>query len=72
MTNSDTVTMPMDHTVRLTVTEDDAFKHPTLYQEAIGALLYALLGTRPDITFAVQMLIMGIWDNLGKEDSITR
>ena len=56
MTNSDMVTMPMDHTVQLTVTEDDAFKHPTLYWEAIGALLYASLGTRPDIIFAVQML----------------
>ena len=56
MTNSDMVTMPMDHTIRLTVTEDDAFEHPTLYWEAIGALLYASLGTRPNITFAVQML----------------
>ena len=56
MTNSDMVTTPMDHTIRLTVTEDDAFEHPTLYWEAIGALLYASLGTRPNITFAVQML----------------
>ena len=57
MANSDTVATPMDNTVKLTAaTDDNLFEHPTLYQEAIGALLYASMGTRPDITFVVQTL----------------
>ena len=50
MANSDTVTVPMDNMVKLTMaTDTNLFEHPTLYWEVIGALLYASMGTRPDI-----------------------
>ena len=57
MANSDTVMTPIDHATWLTpMTDNNVFEHPTLYQEAIGALLYTSLGTTPDITFVVQAL----------------
>ena len=57
MANLDTIAMPMDNNSKLVnATEEDLFEHPTLYWEAIGALLYASMGTRPDITYAVQTL----------------
>ena len=57
MANSDTVATPMDNTVKLTAAmNNNLFEHHTLYHEAIGALLYASMGTRPNITFTVQTL----------------
>ena len=35
-------------------TEDIAKMQNIPYHEAVGTLMYALLGTRPDITYAVQ------------------
>ncbi len=47
----------MDPSSRLELAGDgDLFEHLTLYCEAIGALLYASMATRPDITYAVQVL----------------
>ena len=57
MANLDTIATPMDNNSKLVnATEEDLFKHPTLYREAIGTLLYASMGSRPDITYAVQTL----------------
>jgi hypothetical protein len=53
---------PMDPNARLTsaqspTTSDDIAKMRDVpYHEAIGSLMYASLGTRPDISFAVQTL----------------
>jgi hypothetical protein len=54
------VSIPMDTNVRLnssqspTTTDDIAAMRNVPYHEAVGSLMYASLGTRPDITFAVQ------------------
>jgi len=56
------VSIPMDPNVRLTSaqspksTEDFARMRNIPYHEAVGSLMYASLGTRPDITYAVQTL----------------
>ena len=54
------VSTPMDPNVRLTsaqspsTTEELAAMRHVPYHEAVGSLMYATLGTRPDICFAVQ------------------
>jgi hypothetical protein len=56
------ISTPMDPNVRLTsaqsptTTDDIAKMRDVPYHEAIGSLMYASLGTRPDISFAVQTL----------------
>jgi hypothetical protein len=56
------ISTPMDPNIRLTsaqsptTTDDIAKMRDIPYHEAIGSLMYASLGTRPDITFAVQTL----------------
>jgi hypothetical protein len=54
------VSTPMDPSIRLTsaqspsTTEEFAGMRNVPYHEAVGSLMYATLGTRPDICFAVQ------------------
>jgi hypothetical protein len=54
------ISTPMDPSVRLTsaqspsTTEELAVMQNVPYHEAVGSLMYATLGTRPDICFAVQ------------------
>lgn len=56
------VSTPMDPATRLTTdhspksTLEIARMSKVPYQEAVGTLMYASLGTRPDITYAVQVL----------------
>ncbi|EJF55486.1 hypothetical protein DICSQDRAFT_25697, partial [Dichomitus squalens LYAD-421 SS1] len=60
MTDSNPVSTPLDPNVKLVKCAEDADltemrKCP--YQAVIGSLMYAALGTRPDIAYAVQALL---------------
>src|ERR1700678_3166359 len=52
------VSLPMETSIRLTSaqspTTTQEIAHNIPYQEAVGSLMYASLGTHPDITYAVQ------------------
>ena len=54
------VSLPMETSIRLTSAQSPstmqqiAHMHNIPYQEAIGSLMYASLGTCPDITYAIQ------------------
>jgi hypothetical protein len=60
--DSKPISMPMDPSRHLTSKDspktmaDIAHMAKIPYQEAIGTLMYTLLGMRPDITYAVQVL----------------
>jgi len=59
MENSKLASTPLDPNVKLiprSGSEQDPKMKGVPYQEAIGSLMYAALGTRPDISFAVQHL----------------
>ena len=59
MSESKSVATPLDPGVKLskadcpTTTEQAAEMKNVPYQSAVGAIMYAMLGTRPDITFSV-------------------
>lgn len=60
--DSKPLSIPMDPSIRLTTdhspksTTEIARMAKVPYQEAVGKLMYAALGTRPDIAYAVQVL----------------
>jgi hypothetical protein len=58
MTDAYVVHMPMDPNVRLDCDpqQGGAGVDPTYYQSIVGSLMYAALGTRPDIAYAVAAL----------------
>lgn len=56
MMNSHAVRMPMDPNVGLLKTPEDVQYDLPLYSSIVGSVMYAALGTRPDIVFAVQNL----------------
>ena len=56
MEDSKPCKMPMDPNIRLTKTPEDVSHHIPEYGAAIGSLMYAAIGTRPDIAYSVQSL----------------
>ena len=57
MEDSHPVTTPIENANHLVpVTEDNPFKDPSLYHATIGSLMYAAIGTHPDLAFAIQKL----------------
>ena len=53
------VSTPMETSVKLVPAEEDyqaASKFRTRYQSAVGSLMYAMLGTRPDLAYAVSVV----------------
>jgi hypothetical protein len=62
MNESKPIATPLDSGVKLskadcpTTAEQNAQMENIPYQSAVGAIMYAMLGTRPDIAFAVTQL----------------
>ena len=56
MSKSTPVKMPLDPNVKLTKTPKGEHHDIPQYAAAIGSLMYAAIGTRPDIAYAVQHL----------------
>jgi transposase InsO family protein len=56
MTDSHPVSTPLDPNVKLVKTPETEHYDIPDYRSAIGSLMYAAVGTRPDISFAVQTL----------------
>lgn len=62
MTNSKPVATPLDHGAKLskadspTTDQQSAEMKNIPYQSAVGAIMYAMLGSRPDIAYAVTIL----------------
>ena len=59
MWDAKSISTPMETSVKL-VPAEDGFQatpnHRTRYQSAVGSLMYAMLGTRPDLAFAVSVV----------------
>src|SRR5579871_5854511 len=51
--DSKPIRTPLETGIKLTKSEDQESFDPLKYQSAVGSLMYAMVGTRPDITFAV-------------------
>jgi hypothetical protein len=59
MLQANPVATPMETSVHLVSTEDGYHVESSLvktYQSAVGSLMYAMLGTRPDLAFAVSVV----------------
>jgi hypothetical protein len=59
MDNCNGVSTPMEPNLQLVALDDDYNATPTErldYQRAIGSIMYAMLGTRPDLAFTVSTL----------------
>ena len=57
MDNCNGVSTPMETNLQLDPADADASPDERLdYQRAIGSIMYAMLGTRPDLAYAVSIL----------------
>jgi hypothetical protein len=59
MQNANPVSTPLNHSVKLVIPVENKNNKPSVnepYAKAVGSLMYASLGTRPDISFTVQHL----------------
>ena len=56
MSDSHPVSTPVDHSIHLNPATENNRMNIALYQRAIGSLMYAAIGTRPDLSFAIQTL----------------
>jgi len=58
VTNANPAMTPLDYAVKLSPLSDDELRSviQVPYAVAIGSLMYASVGSRPDISFAVQTL----------------
>ena len=53
MEEAKTIRTPVDTSTKLVKGEDDVYADQSLYQSAVGCLLYLSVATRPDIAYAV-------------------
>lgn len=56
MTGLKPVNTPVDHSIHMTLTTDENRMDRSKYQTAVGSIMYAAMGTRPDLGFAIQTL----------------
>ena len=56
MSDSHPVSTPVDHSIHLNPANENNWMNASLYQQAVGSIMYAAIGTRPDLAFAIQTL----------------
>lgn len=56
MSDSHPVATPVNHSIHLLPATDDNCMNTQLYQQAVGSVMYAAMGTQPDLAFAIQTL----------------
>jgi transposase InsO family protein len=56
MSDSHPVSTPVDHSIHLDPANENNRMNASLYQQAVGSIMYAAVGTRPDLAFAIQTL----------------
>src|SRR5271169_4054080 len=56
MSKSHPVSTPVDHSIHLDPANENNRMNTSLYQQAVGSIMYAAIGTHPDLAFAIQTL----------------
>ena len=55
LTDSKTVSIPLEFNIKLNATDGEPLPNATLYQQLVGSLIY-LTVTRPDLAYAVHLV----------------